>query len=81
MEKRKVLDVDVVAERIAARLGENNLRLRRRSKWLADQIERACGSLMLNLGEQAHNTLGNRRLRLETAAGSASEIRSALRFG
>ncbi|UJR85564.1 four helix bundle protein [Sandaracinus amylolyticus] len=75
-----VLDVEVVAERAVARLGENAERLRTRSRWLADQIERAAGSLLLNLGEQRHNTRGNRRLRLETAAGSASELRRALRF-
>ena len=78
--ERRCLEVERVAERVVARLGEENSRLRARSRWLADQLERAAGSLLLNLGEQRHNARGNRRLRLETAAGSASEIRSALRF-
>src|SRR5690606_39294373 len=77
---RGALEVERVAERVVARLGEENARLRARSRWLADQLERAAGSLLLNLGEQRHNVRGNRRSRLETAAGSASEIRSALRF-
>lgn len=74
------LDVEVMAERVVARLGENAERLKGRSRWLADQVERAAGSLLLNIGEQRHNVRGNRRLRLETAAGSASELREALRF-
>ena len=78
---RKVLDVEVVAMRIASRLGEDAPRLRKRSRWLADQIERAAGSMLLNLGEQEHHSMGNRRLRLETAAGSAAELRRALHHG
>ena len=78
--ERRGLEVERVAEGVVARLGEENARLKARSRWLADQLERAAGSLLLNLGEQRHNVRGNRRLRLETAAGSASEIRSALRF-
>jgi len=80
-ERGPRLDVERVAERVAVRLGAAAPALRRRSRWLADQIERACGSMLLNLGEQEHVAGGNRRLRLETAAGSAAEVRRALRFG
>ena len=36
--------------------------------------------MMLNIGEQEGNARGNRRLRLETASGSAAELRRALAF-
>jgi four helix bundle protein len=80
MGRAQQLDVEVVVEGIAGRLAQLDPRLRRRRRELADQIERACMSLMLNLGESLGNHAGNRRLRLETAAGSATELRRALRF-
>ena len=78
---RRGMDVEVVAEGVVERLSSIAPSLRKRSRELADQIERAAMSLMLNLGESIGNHRGNRRLRLETAAGSASELRRALRFG
>ena len=81
-EKKPVrLDVEVVVESIVERFAQTAPSLRRRRRELADQIERACMSLMLNLGESRGNHLGNRRLRLETAAGSAGELRKCVRFG
>ena len=74
------LDVEVVVESIVRRFSQIAPSLRRRRRELADQIERACMSLMLNLGESRGNQMGNRRLRLETAAGSAAELRGAARF-
>ena len=44
---------------------------------LADQMRRALASVALNLNEGAGNRRGNRRLRFETACGSAKESRSA----
>lgn len=47
---------------------------------LADQLRRAVTSIALNLGEADGNRDGNRRLRLETAHGSANEAKVALRI-
>ena len=44
---------------------------------LADQMRRALSSVALNLSEGAGYQRGNRRLRFETACGSAKESRSA----
>ena len=49
-----------------------------RDKGLGDQLRRATQSVVLNLAEAQGHRAGNRRLRLETALGSAYEVRSAL---
>ena len=81
MDSQKVmLDVERVALEVCRRLGALDPSLRRRSRELADQVQRAAMSMMLNIGEQEGNTRGNRRMRLETASGSAAELRRALAF-
>ena len=80
-KQRVMLDVERVALEVCRRLGALDPSLRRRSRELADQVQRAAMSMMLNLGESRGNQLGNCRLRLETAAGSAAELRGAARFG
>ena len=54
-------------------------RFQGRDRALADQLRRAASSVALNIGEANRSEAGNRRLRFVTAAGSASETRSALR--
>ena len=54
-------------------------RIKQRDKSLADQLSRAASSVALNLGEAELSDPGNRRARLFTAAGSASETMTALR--
>ena len=54
-------------------------RIRAKDKSLADQLTRAASSVALNIGEARHSDPGNRRARLFTAAGSASECQMALR--
>jgi four helix bundle protein len=54
-------------------------RIRREDKSLADQLVRAATSVSLNIAESAYSDPGNRRARLFTAAGSANEVRAALR--
>ncbi len=52
--------------------------IRRRSDWLARQIESAASSVSLNLGE-GNRRLGKDRLHhFRMAAGSADEVRCAL---
>ncbi len=55
------------------------LRFQARDRALADQMRRAASSIVLNIGEANRSEAGSRRLRFVTAAGSASETRSALK--
>lgn len=55
------------------------LRIKARDRALADQLTRAASSVALNIAESNYSDPGNRRARLHTAAGSASETRAALR--
>jgi four helix bundle protein len=45
---------------------------------LADQIERAASSVVLNLGEGGRSAKGNRQKHYSLAHGSANEVRAAL---
>jgi len=45
---------------------------------LANQIVRAASSIVLNIAEGSHSRAGTRRVRFESAQGSANETRSAL---
>ena len=53
-------------------------KVRRRDRDLADQLRRAASSVVLNAAEARGTRGGNRRLRFETALGSATEASSAL---
>lgn len=48
-----------------------------RDRSLGDQLRRALASIALNTGEGAGSRRGNRRVRFETACGSAKESRCA----
>ncbi len=50
-----------------------------RDRSLADQVRRAATSIALNLAEGNASSSGNRRLRFESALGSARETRTGLR--
>jgi four helix bundle protein len=55
-------------------------KIRLADRHLADQLRRAITSTALNLAEADGNRDGNRRVRLETAHGSANEAKVALRI-
>ena len=55
------------------------IRLRRRNRSLSDQIRRAASSLPLNLAEGRRRSGGDRAHHWRIAAGSAEELRTALR--
>jgi four helix bundle protein len=54
-------------------------RIKRADRSLAEQLRRAASSVSLNIAEGNYSDPGNRKARLFTAAGSASETRAALR--
>lgn len=55
-------------------------RIKRQDRSLADQLVRAASSVVLNISEADYSDPGNKRARLFTAAGSANEVRAAVRL-
>jgi four helix bundle protein len=55
-------------------------RIKRQDRSLADQLVRAASSITLNIAEAEYSDPGNKRARLFTAAGSASEVRAAVKL-
>ncbi len=53
-------------------------RIRRHDRILAKQVTDAANSVVLNIGEGAHNDAGTRKSRYQSAAGSANEVRVGL---
>jgi four helix bundle protein len=72
------LQAQQVALEAVKRLGPVIERIHRRDRSLSDQIRRAASSVVLNLAEASYNNAGHRRARLESARGSANEVRAAL---
>lgn len=56
------------------------VRIRRQERSLADQLVRAASSVVLNIAEADYSDPGTKRSRLFTAAGSANEVRAAVRL-
>ena len=75
-----VFEVEEAAIQLIEVLRPLVLRIKARDRPLADQLTRAASSVALNIGESNYSDPGNRRARLFTAAGSASETRIALRI-
>ena len=75
MEKKNVY---VRAQEIVRELPPVLKSVRKRDKKLADQLQRAAQSTLLNIGEGRGNKDGNAELRFATACGSAKEVRAAL---
>ena len=55
-------------------------RIKRQDRSLADQLVRAASSVVLNVAEADYSDPGNKRSRLFTAAGSANEVRAAVKL-
>ena len=55
-------------------------RIKRQDRSLADQLVRAASSITLNISEADYSDPGNKRARLFTAAGSANEVRAAVKL-
>lgn len=71
--------VEELSLQLVAELRPLVARIKRRDRSLADQLVRAASSVALNIAESNYSDPGNRRARLLTAAGSANEVRAALR--
>jgi len=56
------------------------VRIKRRDRSLADQLARAASSVVLNVAEANYSDPGNKSSRLFTAAGSAGEVRAAVKL-
>lgn len=54
--------------------------IRSKDRSLADQLVRAASSITLNIAEAEFSDPGTKRSRLFTAAGSANEVRAALKL-
>ena len=72
------LIVRQVAIETIAELAPLAARIAHHDRSLAQQLRRAASSMALNVGEAEYSDSGNRKARLHTAAGSASETRTAL---
>jgi four helix bundle protein len=66
------------ARRLLVRLGPLAARIGAQDKDLAGQLRRASASILLNLAEGAGSSRGTRRVRYESALGSARETLAAL---
>lgn len=74
------LKIHYKAEQLVDAVGPILEPLRRRSRDLADQIERATTSVQLNIAEGEYLKAGKQRHHFELAAGSCNETRAALRI-
>ena len=75
-----VFEAEEVAIQLIEALRPLVPRIKARDRALADQLTRAASSVALNIGEGNYSDPGNRRARFFTAAGSANEVRLALRI-
>jgi len=75
-----VFEAEEVAIQLIEALRPLVPRIKARDRALADQLTRAASSAALNIGEGNYSDPGNRRARFFTAAGSANEVRLALRI-
>ena len=73
--KLEVLNVSIEA---ISKLRPILARIRRHDRVLAKQVTDAANSVVLNIGEGAHNDAGTRKSRYQSAAGSANEVRVGL---
>jgi len=80
-----MLDIYGVCLDVAEDAMRTSRKIAAHSAVLADQLERAGTSVVLNVSEGAYSKGGNRRSRYQTAMGSASEVRTIFelseRFG
>jgi four helix bundle protein len=74
------LHVPEIALQVATEPAPFTPRIAKKDRNFAQQLRRAATSIVLDIGEGEHSDSGTRRARFHSAAGSASETRSALRL-
>lgn len=72
------LRIESVIVSVLGRIARVVSQLKRRNRNLADELDRASSSILLNTSEGAYSFKGNQRARYHCALGSAAETRSCL---
>ena len=72
------LRIESVIVRLLSRIAPLVTQLKKRNRNLADQLDRASSSILLNTSEGAYSQKGHQKARYFTALGSAGETRSCL---
>ena len=72
------LRIESVIIRLLGRIAPIVAQLKKRNRNLADQLDRASCSILLNTSEGAYSQKGHQKARYFSALGSASETRSCL---
>src|SRR5437868_13084371 len=75
-----MLHIESVIHELVASLGPVITTLERRNRSLADQLDRASASVLLNIAEGNYSQKANRPARFFNALGSASESRACLQL-
>ena len=74
------LHVHEIALQVVTEIAPLMPRIAKQDRTLAQQLRRAATSIVLNIAEGEHSDRGTARSRFQSAAGSASETRSAIRL-
>ena len=75
-----MLQIESVIHEFVAALGPTIASLERKNRSLADQLDRASASVLLNVAEGNYSQKANRPARFFNALGSASESRACLQL-
>jgi four helix bundle protein len=75
-----MLQIETVIHELVAGLGPFISALERKNRGLADQLDRASASVLLNVAEGNYSQKANRPARFFNALGSASESRACLQL-
>ena len=75
-----MLHIESVIHDFVSSLGPTITALERKNRQLADQLDRASSSVLLNTAEGRYSEKGNKSARYSTALGSAGESRACLQL-
>ena len=75
-----MLHIESVIHEVVAGLGVTVTKLERHNRSLADQLDRASASVLLNVAEGNYSRKANRTARYSSALGSAGESRAVLQL-
>ena len=75
-----MLHIESVIHDFVSALGPTIAALESKNRQLADQLDRATSSILLNTAEGRYSTKGNKSARYSSALGSAGEARACLQL-